>query len=135
MLRRRSSPALPPAGDARALADAAAYWAVPGAGTLLHVKGVQGALLAVTGFETQSITVYDVVPVQPPPDLPGDIDAALFFSPASARVFKDTASGFPANTVVAVCISRAVADALSPLHFREIRVAATPNQEAMLACL
>jgi uroporphyrinogen-III synthase len=122
-------------GDARALAEAASHWAAPGSGALLHVKGVQGAALAVPGLEMKSVIVYDVVPVRPPPALPGDVDVALFFSPASARIFKDAASGFPANTVVAVCISRAVADALSPLHFREIRVAAAPNQEELLASL
>jgi uroporphyrinogen-III synthase len=122
-------------GDARALAEAASRWATPGAGALLHVKGAQGEVLAVPGFETKSVVVYDVVPVRPQPALPGDVDAALFFSPGSARIFKSAASGFPANTVVAVCISRATADALSPLHFREIRVAAAPNQEALLACL
>jgi uroporphyrinogen-III synthase len=63
------------------------------------------------------------------------IDAALFFSARSARIFKDAAAGLPLETVIAICIGDSTAAALSPLSFQEIRVAEKPNQDALLACL
>ncbi|MBV9992697.1 MAG: uroporphyrinogen-III synthase [Alphaproteobacteria bacterium] len=117
-------------GDARTLADAARRWADPKAGPLLHVKGAEGTSgLDLPGFDLRSIVLYDVVPIDAPIPLDG-IDAALFFSPRSARVFAQ-AAGDTAG-VIAVCISEATAKALAPLVFREVRVAAKPNQSALL---
>ena len=132
-------------GDAHALGEAAVKWASPGGGILLHVKGAEGpsalaTLLAQQGFAADSIVLYDMAqPAQPPREL-GEafargVDAALFFSPRSAAIFKDCAGGVATNTAIAVCISRATASALAPLTFRETRIAREPNQQALLALL
>lgn len=135
-------------GDAKALAAATASWADPAQGALLHVKGAEGdgalaSQLKVQGFEVASEVLYDVAAVEHLPGEIGDalargrLDAALFFSPRSARIFKDRieAAGARADGMLAACISQATSDALAPLRWREIRIAARPNQQALLACL
>jgi len=131
-------------GDARALARATHDWAKPEAGTLLHVKGADGggALageLGRDGFVVRSEILYDVAPPEAVPgalaDAVAGCDAALFFSPRSARVLKDFAKGLATEGLDAVCISNPTAAELKPLVFRHIFVAEAPNQEAMLACL
>jgi len=132
-------------GDANALGEATAKWAVPGGGVLLHVKGAEGpsalvALLAQKGLAAKSVVLYDMAqPAEPPREL-GEafargVDAALFFSPRSADIFKACADGLSTNTALAVCISQVTASALAPLVFRETRIAAEPNQQALLNLL
>ena len=137
-------------GDAAALAEAVPRWARADNGVLLHVAGTQGdgrlaAMLGAKGFEVRTEFLYDVVAASALPAgavealSQGTLDAALFFSPRSARVFKDcVVRGRLAETcpnVIAVCISKAAATALSPLVFAECRIAAKPNRDALLACL
>ena len=137
-------------GDAAALAQALPRWAKAEAGALLHAVGAQGAgrlasLLAAKGYEVRTVILYDVVAAATLPEpaaralKEGSLDAALFFSPRSARVFRDCTlkAGLAAACarLLAVCISPAVASALSPLSFAEIRVAAAPSQAGMLGCL
>jgi uroporphyrinogen-III synthase len=132
-------------GDAHALGEAAAGWASPGGGVLLHVKGSDGpsalaATLAKKGFAADSVVLYDMAPVAEPPRALGEVfaggvDAALFFSPRSAAIFKDCAGGLATAATMALCISQATASALAPLVFREIRVAREPNQQVLLALL
>ena len=77
----------------------------------------------------QSAVLYDVAAIAALPEgarsllAEGGVDAALFFSARSARVFTENVTGLNLNNVIAVCISDATAAALSPLVFREIRVA------------
>ena len=137
-------------GDVAALAQALPRWARAEAGALLHACGVEGAgrlasLLAVNGYEVRTAILYDVVASTVlPQDVVGALkngllDAALFFSPRSAGVFRDCilAAGLSGACarLIAVCISQAAAGALTPLSFREMRVAARPNQDALLTCL
>jgi uroporphyrinogen-III synthase len=133
-------------GDARALAAATAGWASPSAGPLLHVKGAEAGgtlagLLTARGFEVRSTVLYEVAAVTRLPAAVRNlvdgrrIDAALFFSPRSARTFHDCAADLDVSHLIAVCISEATAAALAPLAFREVRVAPEPNQIAVLACL
>jgi uroporphyrinogen-III synthase len=67
------------------------------------------------------------------------LDAVLNFSARSAGVFRNcvTNEGLERRCarMLAACISKATAAALEPLRFRELRVAAAPNQDALLACL
>jgi uroporphyrinogen-III synthase len=69
----------------------------------------------------------------------GSLDAALFFSPHSAKIFKNcilkTGLSAACTRLIAVCISQATASALLPLSLAETRIAARPNQGALLACL
>ncbi len=137
-------------GDVAALADALPRWVRAEAGVLLHAAGAEGAgrlasLLAAKGYEVRTAVLYDVVASTILPQEivgaieDGSLDAALFFSPRSTKVFKDcildASLAGPCGRLIAVCISQAAADALSPLTFGEIRVAVRPNQDALLACL
>lgn len=132
-------------GDSKTLAAATRNWASPEKGVLLHVKGAEAdgtlaTLLKAQGFEVRTLVLYDVADIGLADEARAqlanhEIDAALFFSARSARIFKEAAAGFPFESVIAICISAATADALSPLVFREIRVAEKPNQDALLADL
>ncbi|HTT98234.1 MAG TPA: uroporphyrinogen-III synthase [Rhizomicrobium sp.] len=132
-------------GDSRTLAAATQEWTSPEKGALLHVKGAEAdgtlaTLLKAQGFDVRTLVLYDVADVGLPGDARarlanGEIDAALFFSARSARIFKDAVADLPLETVMAVCISNVTAEALAPLTFRSVRVAAEPNQDSLLACL
>jgi uroporphyrinogen-III synthase len=132
-------------GDSKTLAAATHEWTSREQGALLHVKGAEAdgtlaTLLKAQGFDVRTLVLYDVADVRLPDTARvelanGTVDAALFFSARSARIFKDAAARWPLETVMAVCISAATAEALSPLAFRSVRVAAQPNQDSILACL
>jgi uroporphyrinogen-III synthase len=137
-------------GNSAALAEAVSHWARAEAGALLHAAGADGAgglasLLAAKGYEVRTAILYDVVACAVlPQDVvgaleDGSLDAALFFSPRSAGVFRDcildAGLSQACARLAAVCISKATADALLPLSFAEIRVAARPDRDALLACL
>ena len=136
------------AGDAQALARAVPRWAA--SGTLLHAAGAGGAgklaaLLGAEGFSVRTAILYEVHAATALPDPvsralgEGSLDAAFFFSPRSALVFAEcvrTAGlGAACGRLAALCISAATAAALSPLDFAAFRIAARPDQEALLACL
>ncbi|HVU20464.1 MAG TPA: uroporphyrinogen-III synthase [Rhizomicrobium sp.] len=132
-------------GDSKALAAATRAWASPEKGALLHVKGAEGdgtlaALLKAQGFDVRTLVLYDVADIGLREDARiqlanREIDAGLFFSARSARIFKEVVADLPLQTVMAVCISAATAAALAPLTFRSVRVASAPNQDALLDCL
>ncbi len=137
-------------GDVMALAQTLPRWARAAAGALLHATGAEGAgklaaLLIAKGYAVNTAVLYDVVAATSlPQDVvlgikDGSLDAAVFFSPRSARVFRecvvDAGLSPLCAALIAACISRAAANALPPLSFGEIRVAARPNQAALLQCL
>lgn len=131
-------------GDARKLAEATARWTAPDKGMLLHVCGEEapGTLadsLAAFGFSVRRAVLYRVDAAALPPEAQqalrdGTLDAVQFFSPRSARIFCDLAADLPTQKLIAFCISPVTAQALS-LPFREVRVASSPNQAALLALL
>jgi uroporphyrinogen-III synthase len=130
-------------GDAKALAEATRNWAPPGA-ILLHVcaedaPGTLSGLLNASGLTVRRGALYRI---EPATHLPSEaeaalqnrsLDAVMFFSPRTARIFRALAEALPTDGLVALCISPATAEALTPRTFAEIRVAARPNQDAMLA--
>jgi len=130
-------------GDAVALAQAVPRWIAPDAGALLHVCGEDtvgnlATVLGAQGYAVRRAVLYAVDPQPLPPSAlqalrDGAVDAALFFSPRSARIFRDAVAGIPLEGVTAFCISPATATALAGLDFVEIRAAARPNQAALLA--
>jgi uroporphyrinogen-III synthase len=135
-------------GDAIALAAAIPGWADPGAGALLHAAGENGSgaladALIAKGFQVRREILYRVEPARYLPDVvvraiqENTVQAALFFSPQSARIFADCAAqaGVSVARLLAVCISANTADALQGLAFAEIRIAVAPNQTALLARL
>jgi uroporphyrinogen-III synthase len=129
-------------GDSRALADAVARWTTPEKGALLHVCGqdAPGTLvesLMQRGFTARRAAFYAIDAVTALPSdardalRNGAVDAVLFFSPVSARIFLEVCAGIP--TGIALCISPATAKVLPPGAFAEVRTAAAPNQAALLA--
>lgn len=132
-------------GDARKLAEATARWTSPDKGVLLHVCGEEAPgtladMLAGAGFTVRRAVLYRVdaataLPAKAEQLLrDGSLDAVQFFSPRSARIFCELAAGLPTQKLIAFCISPVTAQALT-LPFRDIRVAAAPNQTALLALL
>jgi len=133
-------------GDAVALAAKTADWTAADKGALLHVCGAEapGTLqqeLDARGFAVRRAVLYRVEAAEAlPPAIAqaladGALDAALFFSPRSARVFAALAGGLPTRTLIAACISPVTAAALGGQAFAEVRVAARPNQDALLATI
>jgi uroporphyrinogen-III synthase len=132
-------------GDAKALALAATLWAAK-KGLLLHVCGedAPGTLaenLALRGFKVRRCPLYAIeasttLPEEARSALKNQtVDGVMFFSPKSARIFGVLADGLPTGSLTAYCISPATAQALSPMPFAQVAVAARPNQTAMLALL
>ncbi|HSM94444.1 MAG TPA: uroporphyrinogen-III synthase [Rhizomicrobium sp.] len=137
-------------GDGAALARATAGWVKPEGGALLHAAGAEAPRLLVAELEKSGFTVRREVlyEAQAAARLPeeaaevlksGALDAVLHFSARSARTFADCVMreglATTCEKLIALCISNACAQALSPLHFREIRIAAAPNQQALLELL
>jgi uroporphyrinogen-III synthase len=135
-------------GDGADLANAAARWAKPDGGVLLHVAGAQtkgdlAAALAARGFTVRTEILYEAVAAAALP-APADealrsgaLDAVMLFSARGARVFAELAGraglGTACAAVTALCISQATAQALGDLAFRAILVADRPDQDGMLA--
>ena len=135
-------------GDAGMLADAVSGWADPGAGIMLHAAGqdsgsVLSEKLTALGFQTRRQNLYRMErAAHLPPDAAnalrqGKVGAALFFSPKSAALFAECAVRDELSTdrLIAICISANTAGALKGLAFAEMRIAAAPNQTALLACI
>ncbi len=135
-------------GDAVLLAEATARWSNPACGALLHITGREheGALartLIGRGYDVRTAILYEVVE-QPSLSAEaahalaaGILDAVMLYSPRSARIFADcvqrTGLAGSCRKLKALCISKSAADSLAPLAFAELRIASSPNQEAMLA--
>jgi uroporphyrinogen-III synthase len=133
-------------GDAEALARATRGWARPEGGALLHVvgEGNDGKLAAsLAEFSVRREILYAVTAAQTLPAeamtalREGQVDAALFFSPRSAAIFRGLAlkSGLTLDMILAAAISPAAAAALAPLAFREVRTASKPDQDHILKLL
>jgi uroporphyrinogen-III synthase len=130
---------------------AAPSGAMPARGQLLLLSGVgEGKALAVSlagQFSVAHRFVYAATPVTslPPavsqallaPNQP--LDAALFFSAATAEVFVTLAEAAGLRDTVshveALAISAPTARVLARLPWRAVRVASRPNQDELLALL
>ncbi len=117
---------------------------------ILHIAGevVNGKarnILAENGFTVESWTVYrasaveDFTPETREAFVRGEFAAIPVFSPRSARIL---VSVIEKNKLVQAChsilvvgLSQTVADVLQTLPWRRLRVAAKPEEEAVLTCL
>ena len=132
-------------GDGGALEKFLAAQMPPPDKPLLHLCGTEGAHLAVPELTIERLPVYraDAAAAFSAGLLglldKNAIDAALFFSPRTAQAFarlieragrKDALS-----PIRALCISRAAAESLKSLPWWEIRAAASPDRESVLALL
>jgi uroporphyrinogen-III synthase len=132
-------------GDAHSLIHAVPGWVRPDEGVLLQVCSVQSTgsvaeSLTQNGYHVRREILYTVDALALSAAAAsalrqGAIDAALFFSPRSARIFVEATASLPLGEVIAICISPATAAALPPKLFSEIRIATRPNQESLLALL
>jgi uroporphyrinogen-III synthase len=137
-------------GDAAALASLVTERSDRHAGPLLLASGHgQGEALAADlrtrGFRVIRRVVYAAVPVANLPEIAreafaaGRLTAALFFSAETARqcvrLLQAARLHEAVGAVEALAIGQRAAVALETLRWRQIRVAARPNQDAMLALL
>jgi uroporphyrinogen-III synthase len=129
-------------GDAKTLAQAAMIWATR-RGDLLHVcaedaPGTLAEILGQGGFTVRRCALYSIeaatqLPAETKAALQeGALDAVMFFSPRTARIFAALAQGLPIEGLAALCISPATAQALAAMTFARMVVARQPNQRAML---
>lgn len=137
-------------GDATALSRATLSWAKPDDGVLLHAAGAEAPKLLAMELEKHGFTVrrevlYEARIAGSLPDIAAEalrsntLDAVMHFSPRVATAFADCVReadlAAHCKRLLAICISEAAAKALSPLHFREMRIAKRPNQQALLELL
>ena len=137
-------------GDALALAEAVASWAMPDTGALLHAAGAEttGRLrqwLQAKGFAVTTEILYQAKRVEKLPQNAADalandaLDGVMLFSPRSARIFAElvTADGLASHCtkLACFCISAATATEAGSLPFASVKVAGAPNQDAILALI
>jgi uroporphyrinogen-III synthase len=137
-------------GDVEALAALALGRCRADGGALLHVAGsaMAGDLagrLGQAGFTVRREILYDARPAQAlsaatVTDLAAQaLSFVLFFSPRTARSFVSLARGAglaePCRTVVALCLSGAVAAEAGQAPWKDIRTATRPEQDSMLDLL
>ncbi len=138
------------AGDVAALAKLAMAELDPKKGAVLHVAGsrVAGDLsgdLKRAGFDCRRCVLYEARPAEKLGAAAvaaletGAVDGVLLFSPRTAATFaalvaKAGAAG-ACRRLVAYCLSRAVADQVAGLAWRDVVVAAAPNQDSLLAAV
>lgn len=135
-------------GDGADLARLVAARLRPEDGALFHGAGktvardLKGALEG-AGFQVRRVSLYEARPAEALSApcraalAEGALDAAAFFSPRTAETFVrlSATAGLSAACarVHAVCLSPAVAGALAKVTWRDVRVAARPDQRALLA--
>lgn len=137
-------------GNSEDLAAVVRKTATPDKGALLHAAGAEAegrlaAMLTAAGFTVRTEVLYDVpAATELPPSVraaleSGGADAVLLFSSRSAQVFAECVAKArlaPAcESLIGVCISEAAARPLGALPLKEVRIAARPNQMALLDCL
>ncbi len=138
------------AGDVDALAALVRDEADPSRGALVHIAGSHMAgdlsgLLGAAGFDVQRRVLYQATAVEKLS--PGTVDelksgtlnGVLLFSPRTAALFVElaTAAGLEeaCRSLVATCLSQAVADKAKALPWRDVVVASEPNQQSLLDAL
>ncbi|WP_029418278.1 uroporphyrinogen-III synthase [Brevundimonas bacteroides] len=103
--------------------------------TLLHIAAAQpaGDLAALVGDTAQvrTVRVYETVETDAGPTEPWD--AVLIHSPRAARALASAAPDVADR--LACAISEAAAAPLAPLGFAEVRIAAAPTEDTLLAAL
>ena len=138
-------------GDVDALAALVRDEAAPGRGALLHIAGSHIAgdlsgLLEAAGFDVRRQVLYQATaaeklsPVTVDELTSGTLDGVLLFSPRTAELFVKLAAAAAGveeacRSLVAYCLSQAVADNAKALPFLRVMVASKPNQRSLLDAL
>lgn len=137
-------------GGVAALAALVTRTLAPSDGPLLYLAGTDRAgdlagELSRLNYAVDLVELYNTVPV-PHFDravcaaiAAGDVDAILFASRRTVQVFVALAADEGLITafarITAVAISANVAEALAPIGFAAVRIAAIPTEAAMIAAL
>lgn len=137
-------------GDAEDLVVLASRMLSPAAGRVVHVSGHDiaedvAAALAARGFEAARIVAYEaetassLSPEAQTALREGELDAVLLHSPRAAKTFAALleADGLAdrLDRVEALALSEQVAAMVRHLSWRGVRVAAKPNEDALLELL
>jgi len=133
-------------GDVQALADLIKADLDPDGGAVLHpagshVAGDLGGQIEAAGFTYRREALYTAKKIKTLPQAAsqalatGDVDGVLLYSPRTAAAFATLAQATALGTVTAYCLSAAVADKISNLGWRDVKIAAQPNQDALLVLL
>jgi len=137
-------------GDVEALAQTAAARLDPKSGSLVHAAGTKLAgdlkgLLEAQGFDYRRYVLYQAKKAE---NFSGatlkalaeaNIDGVLLFSPRTGRAFvellKKAELEAACRSAVAYCLSPAVAAEIKGVQWRQVRVAARPDQDSLLKTL
>lgn len=137
-------------GDVDTLATLIKAELDPGQGAVLHpagshVAGDLGRQLAAAGFTYQRQALYSAQKIKTLSDAASqalkasDVDGVLLYSPRTAaafgRVVRDAGLEGKLLGVTAYCLSPAVADTIADLPWADIKIAAQPDQAALLVLL
>jgi uroporphyrinogen-III synthase len=119
-------------------------------GPLVHLAGDVvacdlAAALAGQGIEVEKLVAYRAHPARALSShtahsiSTGSLDAVVLMSPRTASIFAQLVAGAglkaQANSLIYLCMSQNVADALQPLQPGRVVIAAEPNSAALLAAL
>tara|TARA_R100000005_G_scaffold71393_1_gene38893 strand:+ start:10239 stop:12395 length:2157 start_codon:yes stop_codon:yes gene_type:complete len=137
-------------GDVTSLRDVIIDAATPDGGRLIHISGSEVAgdlvgMLTENGFDCERLVLYEALPVTSLDAKitreikAGSIPAVLFYSPRTAAIFTGivTAAGLAPfmKSITAYCLSAAIAEKISSLRWQDVKIAAEPDQEKLLALL
>lgn len=121
-------------GDIHALARLIAAEAPPGPLLAPGAREPAGDLPALLPDRpVQRLPVYAAVETHAP--APEPFDAVMLHSPRAARALAADLPRAASSGRIAICISEAAAAPLRPFDFVEIRIAAAPDEPAMLSAL
>ncbi|MGX1691964.1 uroporphyrinogen-III synthase [Brevundimonas naejangsanensis] len=122
------------AGDIHALARLIAAEAPPGPLLAPGAREPAGDLPALLPDRAvQRLPVYAAFETHAP--APATFDAVMLHSPRAARALAADLPRAASSGRIAICISEAAATPLHPFDFAEIRIAAAPDEPAMLSAL
>lgn len=122
------------AGDIHALARLIAAEAPPGPLLAPGAREPAGDLpTLLPGRPVQRLPVYAAFETHAP--APATFDAVMLHSPRAARALAADLPRAASSGRIAICISEAAATPLHPFDFAEIRIAAAPDEPAMLSAL
>lgn len=122
----------------------------PQKGSLLHIAGSVVAgdvqnMLEPLGFKVNRLVCYDAKPLKTLPKTvkdaltQGEIDTVLFYSPRSGRIYVECLQREDINhsvkSMCALCLSPNVAEEIADLPWKEIVIAESPTQDALLALI
>ena len=137
-------------GDGVGLAGLVMATLPAAAGTVLHLAGAEvspglARTLEAAGYDYRKVTAYAASPTDAPAASTvrelrhGTLDAVLLHSPRSARTWMENVRARDLEPclrrLLACCISPATAQPLREATFAEVRVAARPEETALVGCL